>query len=113
MVDNYVPDYADVVWVVLEPRIGHEQSGRRPAIVISKKDFSAHTSLAIMCPITSHAKGLPFEVIYKGAEVKGAVLPVHAKSLDWSARKVKLIEKAPIEIADKVAEMVGAIIGLD
>lgn len=112
MVD-YVPDYADIVWVVLEPRIGHEQSGRRPAIVISKKDFSTHTNLAIMCPITSKAKGLPYEVKYKGANVEGAVLPIHAKSLDWTARKVKFIEKAPTELADNVAELVGTIIGLD
>ena len=113
MVDNYIPDYADIVWVVLEPRVGHEQSGRRPAIVISTKEFSTHTSLSMMCPITSSAKGLPFEVTFQGGEVKGAILPIHAKSLDWAARKVKYIEKAPKEVADLVAEMVGSIIGLD
>jgi mRNA interferase MazF len=113
MVANaYIPDYGDVVWVVLEPRVGHEQSGRRPAIVISNKAFSTHTSLAIMCPITSKAKGLPFEVELNGAVVKGAVLPIHAKSLDWAARKVQFIEKAPVELTDTVAGLVGTIIGL-
>lgn len=113
MVDTYVPDYADIVWVVLEPRVGHEQSGRRPAIVISTKDFSFHTSLSVMCPITSKTKGLPFEVKLDGTNTEGAVLPIHVKSLDYVARKAKFIEKAPKEIADDAAEMVGTILGLD
>lgn len=113
MVGSYVPDYADIVWVVLEPRTGHEQSGRRPAIVISTKDFSLHTSLTIMCPITSKTIGLPFEVKLNNTKTKGAVLSIHVKSLDYVARKVKFIEKAPKEIADDVAEMVGAIVGLN
>ena len=113
MVTSYTPDYGDVVWVFLDPIIGHEQFDRQPAIVISQKDFSTHTSLAIICPITSKSKGLPFEIIYNGNSVKGAVLPIHAKSLDWVARKVKFIEKAPKELTDTVAESVGAIIGLD
>jgi len=113
MVASYIPDYGDIVWVFLDPTIGHEQSGRRPAIVISQKDFSTHTSLAVMCPITSRTKGLPFEVAYNGTSVEGAILPIHAKSLDWAARKAKFIEKAPKELADTVAESVGSIIGLD
>lgn len=112
MVD-FVPDYADIVLVVLDPGAGHEQARRRPAIVISKKEFSAHTSLAVMCPITSKVIGLPFEVEYVGKEIKGAVLPIHVKSLDWSARKVKFIEKASTEFADTIAERVGLIVGLD
>lgn len=113
MVGTYVPSYADIVWVVLEPRVGREQSGRRPAIVISTKDFSLRTSLTVACPITSNVKGLPLELELEGTTIKGAVLPIHVKSLDWAARKVKFIEKAPKELADDVAEMVGTIIGLD
>lgn len=113
MVDTYVPDYADIVWLVLDPRIGHEQSGRRPAIVISTNFFSLHTSLIVICPITSKIKGLPFEVELEGTTTRGAVLPIHVKSLDWAARKVKFIEKAPKKVADNVAEMVGTIVGLD
>lgn len=113
MVNTYVPDYADIVWVVLDPRVGHEQSGRRPAIVISTQDFSLHTSLCVMCPITSKIKDLPFELELKGTSTKGAVLPIHVKSLDWKTRKVKFIEKAPKEVVDDVAEMVGTIIRLN
>lgn len=113
MVDSYIPDYADVVWVVFEPRIGHEQSGRRPALVLSSREFSQHTSLAVVCPITSRVKGLPFEIELEDTTMKGAVLPIHVKSIDWAARKVKFIEKAPKRIADRVAESVGVMIGLE
>jgi mRNA interferase MazF len=113
MVSSYIPDYGDIVWLVLEPRVGHEQSGRRPAIVISERRLSEHTSLAVMCPITSRIKGLPFEIELEKTETKGAALPIHVKSIDWSARKAKFIEKAPRTITDKVAESVGAIIGLE
>ncbi len=112
MVDTYVPDYADIVWVVLESRVGHEQSGRRPAIVLSNRKFSEHTSLAVVCPITSNAKGLPFEVELQGTSTKGAILPIHVKSIDWKARKVKFIEKSTKIVADMAAESVGAMIGL-
>ena len=113
MVDNYIPDYGDIVWIVLYPRVGHEQSGRRPAIVISNKNFTEHTSLAVMCPITSRIKGLPFEVELKGTKTSGAVLPIHVKSMDWAARKVKFIEKAPKEVTIIVSQSVGAMVGLD
>jgi len=113
MVESYIPDYGDIVWIVLDPRIGHEQSGRRPAIVISDRRLSEHTSLAVMCPITSRIKKLPFEIELKKTKTKGSILPIHVKSIDWNARKIKFIEKAPQDVTEKVAESVGAIIGLD
>ena len=65
----YIPDRGDIVWLVLTtPRVGHEQSGRRPALVLSPKTFTDHTGLAVICPITSKVKGLPFEIIIKQAE---------------------------------------------
>lgn len=112
MVVGYVPDYGDIVWIVLDPRVGHEQSGRRPAIVVSDKQLAEHTNLAIMCPISSRAKGLPFEIKLEGTETIGAVLPIHVKSTDWTARKVKFIEKAPETLTNAVSQSVGAIIGL-
>jgi mRNA interferase MazF len=113
MVIDYIPDYGDIVWILLEPRVGHEQSGKRPAIVISDKILSERTKLAIICPITSQVKGLPFEIKLHGTKTIGAVLPIHVKSTDWTARKVKFIEKAPKELTNVVSQSVGAIIGLE
>jgi mRNA interferase MazF len=113
MVTTYLPDYGDIIWLVLDPRVGHEQSGRRPALVISNKEFSDHTNLAVVCPITSKVKSLPFEIQLKSTKTKGVVLPIHVKSIDWNTRKVKFIEKAPQDITSIVTQSVGAIIGLE
>jgi len=66
-VKNYVPDAGDVVWVDFTPQAGHEQAGRRPAIVLSPRLYNEKAGLALLCPITSHAKGYPFEVAIPSA----------------------------------------------
>ena len=92
----YVPDRGDVVWITLSPKAGHEQAGRRPAVIISPAAYNGKVGLAIMCPITSQIKGYPFEVLIPlGLAVTGAVLADQVKSLDWSARKAELIGSLP------------------
>lgn len=98
------------MWVVLDPRIGHEQSGRRPAIVLSRRLFSERTGLAVICPITSKIKGLPFEIIVKTKSIDGAVLPIHLRSVDIGARKAKFIEKASEETLKRTEKAVEFII---
>ena len=59
---GYVPDRGDAVWITLDPQAGHEQAGRRPALVLSPAAYNGRVSLALLCPITSQVKGYPFEV---------------------------------------------------
>jgi mRNA interferase MazF len=99
---NFIPDRGDIVWVILDPRVGHEQSGRRPALVLSGKTFNERTSLCVACPMTGNPKGLPYEIVYESDLVTGAFLPIRVKSIDHQARKAKLIEKCPIEVVDRV-----------
>ena len=94
MVDSrvHVPQCGDVVWITLNPQAGHEQAGRRPAVVLSPRNYNSKTGLAILCPITSQIKGYPFEVpIPSGLPVSGAILSDQVKSLDWRARNAELI----------------------
>ena len=94
MVDrNYIPEKGDLVWINFTPQSGHEQSGKRPAIIISPKNYNQKTSLCIACPITSKIKGYPFEVIVNGKNISGVVLVDQIKSLDWKARGVSFIER--------------------
>lgn len=87
---TYIPDRGDIVWLAFDPQAGHEQSGLRPALVISPKAYNGKVGLALMCPITSKAKGYPFEVsLPAGSEVSGVVLSDQIKSLDWQAREAK------------------------
>ena len=82
----YVPGRGDVVWISLDPRAGHEQAGRRPAVVLSPASYNGKVGLAVFCPITNQIKGYPFEVLIPpGLSVTGAVLADQIKSLDWRA----------------------------
>jgi len=92
----YIPQRGDVVWVSLTTQSGHEQAGRRPAVVISPGAYNGKVGLALFCPITKQVKGYSFEVpIPPGLPVTGAVLSDQIKSLDWRARKVERICSLP------------------
>lgn len=99
----YVPDRGDVAWINFDPQAGHEQAGRRPALVLSPAIYNAPSTLAIVCPITSRTKGYPYEVLIPpGLPVTGVILADHARSLDWQARNAQFICKLPPRIVDVV-----------
>jgi mRNA interferase MazF len=103
----YVPDRGDLVWLEFTPQKGSEQAGRRPALVISPMAYNAKVGLALFCPVTSRVKGYPFEVaLPEGIGVLGVVLADQLKSLDWRARKAKLIERASPEVLAMVTARV-------
>ena len=102
---TYVPERGDAVWINFNPQSGHEQAGRRPAIVVSPKAYNQKVGLALFCPITNQTKGYPFEVaIPKNAKVSGVILSDQIKSLDWQTRNVEFISKVPYSVVEKVLE---------
>jgi len=102
---NYVPQCGDVVWIALNPQAGHEQAGRRPAVVLSAQSYNAKTGLALFCPVTEQIKGYPFEVVIPGGlSVAGVILSDQVKSLDWRARNAQLICTMPIETISEVLQ---------
>jgi mRNA interferase MazF len=110
---TYVPDAGDLVWLTFDPQTGHEQRGRRPALILSPRSYNAKARLAIACPITSQAKGYPFEVaLPSGGAIGGVVLADHVKSLDWNARRVELAAIAPAEVLTDVRERLRVLLGL-
>ncbi len=82
----YVPDRGDIIWTDFDPQAGREQAGRRPALVLSPQVYQKAAGLMICVPITSKAKGYPFEVPIAGKKVVGVALADHVKNLDWRAR---------------------------
>jgi mRNA interferase MazF len=93
---EYIPDTGDIVWITFNPQAGHEQAGRRPALVLSPKSYNQKVSLAILCPVTSQFKGYPFEVLIPdGLQISGVILSDQIKNLDWQARQAKFICKIP------------------
>ena len=106
-----VPDRGDIVWISMDPRAGHEQTGRRPAIVLSPAAYNGKVGLALMCPITSQVKGYPFEVeLPDGLPVSGAVLSDQTKSLDWRARGAEIACAVPQACVREVLERLGTLI---
>jgi mRNA interferase MazF len=107
----YVPDRGDVVWITFNSHTGHEQAGRRPAVVLSPKAYNGKVGLALLCPITSQVKSYPFEVpIPDGLPVNGVVLSDQVKSLDWKARKAEKACSLPEDSIKKVLLRVKALI---
>ena len=112
MSQRYVPDRGDIVWLEFNPQAGHEQAGRRPAMVLSPKAYNQKVGLALFCPITSQVKGYPFEVILPDAvRVSGAILSDQIKSLDWRVRKAERIASAPKDSFEEVLAKIHTILG--
>lgn len=107
----YCPKRGDVVWVSFTPQAGHEQAGHRPAVVLSPEPYNRKVGLALLCPITTKAKGYPFEVVIpEGLKAKGAILSDQIKSLDWKARHASLLCRLPEETIKDVLNKVGTLL---
>jgi len=107
----YVPQRGDAVWIDLNPQAGHEQAGRRPALVLSPAAYNGKVGLAILCPITNQVKGYPFEVLIPaGLPVSGVVLADQAKSLDWRARNAELICQLPTQTVAAVLQKLNVLL---
>ena len=105
MVDtDYIPDRGDLLWLNFSPQSGHEQKGRRPAIVLSPKNYNKKTGLAIFCPVTSKVKNYPFEVQFSSKVVSGAILSDQVKNLDWRYRDIEYIEHTDEDVLAQVLE---------
>ena len=107
----YVPQRGDVVWITLNPQAGHEQAGRRPALVLSPAAYNGKVGLALLCPVTAQVKGYPFEVLIPpGLAVSGAVLADQVKSLDWRAREAEFACRLPAETIQEVLQKTGTLL---
>lgn len=108
----YCPDAGDFIWIDLAPTRGHEQAGRRPALVLSPRAYNRKTEMCIVCPTTNQAKGYPFEVaIPLGHSVSGVVLADQPRALSWPERNAASIAQAPQAVVDDVRETLAALIG--
>lgn len=111
MAKPYVPDRGDVVWLQFNPQLGHEQAGRRPALVLTPRAYNGRVGLALFCPITSQVKGYPFEVpLPPGLPVEGCILSDQIKSLDWRQRQARRAATVPAETLDDTLARIFALL---
>jgi mRNA interferase MazF len=110
---SYVPDAGDLIWMTFDPQTGHEQRGRRPALVLSPRLYNGKTGLALACRVTSRVKGYPFEVLLpETGTITGVVLSDQVRNLDWQARRAVFGDRVSPEILTDVRERLRTVIGL-
>jgi len=108
----FAPDAGDFVWLTFDPPAGHEQAGRRPALVLSPKTYNVKSGLTLVCPITNRAKGYPFEVAVPPDQgVTGVILADHVKSVDWKARGAERLGHCTTEVIDEVRARLAPLLG--
>ena len=111
MVERYVPDRGDLIWLSFSPQSGHEQAGRRPALVISPSSYNRRAGLALLCPITRKQKDYPFEVpLPMGGQIEGVILADQVRSLDWHTRDARFIERLREPTVNEVLVRIQALV---
>ena len=107
-------EQGDIIWLDFDPQIGHEQRGRRPALVVSNKTFNDFSNLAIVCPITNTNKKHPFHIkLDKSTKTTGVILSDQARTLDINARNYEFIEKASTDILWEVIDIISSFIEME
>ncbi len=110
MVKNLAPKRGDVIFMSFDPSMGHEQAGRRPAVVLSWGEFNQETGFCIVCPVTSKVKGYPFEVVCTIDNKRAAILVNHMRSVDWKVRGISsyttVPEGAMVEVEKKIVRII-------
>ncbi len=109
--DVYIPKQGDIIAITYGPQSGHEQKGRRPALVLSKDLFNRSTGLAIVCPLTNTERGFPFHVpVPENSRLTGSIMVEQVKSVDFRTRRAKRIERASDELLANVLSILDACI---
>ena len=110
MVKEYIPQKGDLVILTFDPSAGHEQQGRRPALILSNESFNKALGLAVACPITNTDRNFPFHVEVKSENLTGFIMTEQIKSIDYKVRKAKFVEKVNDEVLAKVLGITESII---
>ena len=101
----------DIISVNFAPTKGREQSGERPALVISNTKYNKQSGFVIACPITSNVKTLNIRVqLDERTKTQGDILCEQVRIIDLRERPHRVIDTAPKDILQKVYKVVNALI---
>ncbi len=107
---KYIPEQGDIVIISFDPQSGHEQKGRRPAMIISNKTFNQHLRLAFACPITNAKRNSPFHIEIESDNITGYIMGEQMKSIDYNSRNIKFVEKANQKTISQILGIIDSII---
>ena len=103
---GYIPEHGDIIFLEFDPQAGHEQKGRRPALVVSNSTYNKFTKIAMVCPITNRNRHFPLHVeLDERTKITGFIMCEQVKALDINARNPSFYEKAPEYIVEEVADI--------
>lgn len=106
-----IPERGQIIWTTFDPKLGHEQGGRRPALVISNSRYNERTGLMICMPITSKVKNYTSEIpLPDSLQTRGVVLSTHVYTMDWQVREIEGIEFVPAEVLAAVLKRLATVI---
>lgn len=106
---RYVPRKGDFITLSFDPQAGHEQKGRRPALVVSNDVFNKHTGLSIVCPVTNTDRNFPFHLaVPSSSSLTGFVMVEQVKSIDYAVRRAKFVEHGPKDFVEEVLDLIEA-----
>ncbi len=104
--ERYIPERGDIVWINFDQHHGHEQAHRRPALILSSRPYHEKSGLLVACPITSKAKGYPFEVALGQGKISGVVLANQIRTFDWRVRQMHFVQTLPLSVLAEVRECI-------
>ncbi|BAI80372.1 transcriptional regulator, PemK family [Deferribacter desulfuricans SSM1] len=110
MVKRYVPEKGDIVHLDFNPTLGHEQKGKRYAVVVSHSYFNLKTGMSFVIPITSKIKNYPTHVIIEEGKINGAAMVDQMRSIDFKARNVQFVQKLSDSKMEKILDIIESII---
>lgn len=103
---KYIPKQGDIIFLEFTPQAGHEQSGKRSALVVSNNTYNQFTNMAMVCPITNTNRNFPLHVeLNKGTKTTGVIMCEQVKALDIYARNASFYEKVPKQILEEVVDI--------
>lgn len=103
---RYIPEQGDIVYLDFDPQIGHEQKGKRPAMIVSNNTYNKFTNIAMVCPITNTYRDYPLHVeLDERTKTTGVIMCEQVKALDINARKATFQEKVPTDIVEEVVDI--------
>lgn len=110
----YIPVQGDIIYIESNPQTGHEQKGKRPALVVSNYTYNRFTKLAIVCPITNTNREFPLHLLLDGrTKTTGVIMCEQVKALDIYSRDVSYYEKAPIDIIEEALDIIFGFIEIE
>ena len=107
---KYIPEQGDIVTLNFDPQSGHEQKGRRTAVIISNKIFNQHLGLAFACPVTNTKRDFPFHIEIESKNITGFIMGEQMKSIDYNSKNIKFIEKASQKTMNQILGIIDSII---